>query len=108
MTTLPFSRGFRSSRGDKINFEAGAKRQGGHCDRRARGVRRRELPGIDFVDHSVVAYIGQEDPDLYDIGEVLPRCFENGADILEYLFSLGGHTALDKLARGRILPYLAA
>jgi len=102
----PLLRSFRSSRGNDIDFEAGAERQGGYCDRRARGIRRRELPGIDPVDHSVVADIGQEDPNLHDISEALSRRFENGANILEYLFGLGGHATRDEFARCRVLPYL--
>jgi hypothetical protein len=38
-TMLRYLLGVRSSRGNEITFEAGAERQGGYCNGRARGKR---------------------------------------------------------------------
>src|SRR6185312_9260133 len=97
----------RSSFHDQVDFHASSQRQAGDRDRRAGGEWLGEMPGVDAIECSEVAHVGEEYSGADDVIEAPPRGLEDCREIPEDALRLGHDTAFDELPRGRVLPGLA-
>src|SRR5437899_12858083 len=100
--------GVASSLDDKVDFNAGPKRQRGHPDRRAGRKGRTKMLCVDAIHRDVVTHVREKHAGARNMIETLAGRFENRREILADALRLGQNTPLDNLASGRVLADLTA
>src|SRR2546423_13363610 len=100
--------GVASSLDDKVDLNAGPKRQRDHPDRRAGGKGLTKILCVDVIHRDVVTHVREKHAGARNVIETLAGRLENRREILEDALCLGLNTARDHLASGRVLANLTA
>src|SRR3979490_2529347 len=100
--------GVASSLDDKVDFNAGPKRQLGHPASRAGPHGRTKILCINAIHHDVVTHVREKHAGARNVIETLAGRLENRREILEDALCLGHNTPPDHLASGRVLADLSA
>jgi hypothetical protein len=97
-----------SSLDDKVDFNAGPKRQRGHSDCRAGRKGRTKMLCVDAIHRDVVTQVREKHAGARNVIETPAGRLEHRREILEDALGLGHNAPLDHLTSGRVLADLTA